>query len=63
MNPIFHSQLTCEARLWRDEAPVVASGVIQSMVTLGPAVMEPIVDQIRALFGRMVGRRRYTGVE
>ena len=47
----------------RDDWPVAADGVIQSMVTLGPDIMETIVDQVRALFERMAGRPRRTGVE
>lgn len=56
MNPAIHSQFMSESRLRHDEWPVVADGVTQSMVTLGPDVMETIMDQIRAVFYRAIGR-------
>lgn len=52
----FHSALQAGARF--DDWPIAADGVAQSMVTLGPDIMEAIVGQMRAAFGRMVGRRR-----
>jgi len=63
MNPTIRSQIMRASRLRYDEWPVVADGVTQSMVTLGPDVMETIMDQIRAVFSRAIGRRRRANVE